>query len=71
MIERLGKKVEIVKSKLFGFIAVAGGSWAYAIKLDINIYLTSGLWLVFIFCSFGIVNNFLKLGSLYTEIERI
>jgi hypothetical protein len=34
----IGKKLDIIKSKTLGFMAMAGGSWIYAIKSDVSIY---------------------------------
>ena len=70
-VDIIAKKLDIVKSKAIGFMAISGGSWVYAIKInDINI-LGFGIWLVFALGAFGTIVNFLKMGELYKNLERI
>lgn len=40
----ISKKVDIVKSKILGFMAIAGGSWLYAIKTDAKTFLDVGVF---------------------------
>ena len=37
-VEVIKVEVEIVKSKLFTFLAVASGSWVYALKIDDSLF---------------------------------
>ncbi len=67
-LEVIGKEIEIYKVKLLLFIAVAGGSWVYAFKLDMLIF-TSLLWFVFLVMVIGIFLNISKLSSLQKELK--
>ena len=70
-IEIVAKKLDIVKSKAIGFMAVSGGSWVYALKANEFTLLNFGIWLVFALGAFGMIVNFLKMGDLYKNLERI
>lgn len=70
-IDIIAKKLDIVKSKAIGFMAIAGGSWVYAIKINDVTILSFGIWLVFALGAFGTIVNFLKMGELYKNLERI
>jgi len=70
-IDIIAKKLDIVKSKAIGFMAIAGGSWVYAIKINNVTILSFGIWLVFALGAFGTIVNFLKMGELYKNLERI
>jgi len=70
-IDLISKKVDIVKSKILGFMAIAGGSWLYAIKTDSKTFLDIGIWIAFILAGYGVIVNFSKLGNLYKELEEI
>ena len=70
-IDIITKKLDIVKSKSIGFMAISGGSWIYAIKEENIIILSFGIWIVFTMAAYGIIVNFLKMGELYKDLERI
>jgi len=70
-VDFIAKKLDIVKSKAVGFMAISGGSWVYAIKGEPNAMLSFGIWFVFALGAFGTIVNFLKMGELYKDLERI
>ena len=70
-IDIIAKKLDIVKSKAIGFMAIAGSSWVYAIKVELVTFLSFGIWFVFALGAYGIIVNFLKMGELYKSLERI
>jgi hypothetical protein len=70
-IDIIGKKLDIVKSKTLGFMAIAGGSWVYAMRDDYIMVLNFGTWFVFALSVYGIIINFVKFGTLYKELERL
>jgi len=70
-IDIIGKKLDIIKSKTLGFMAMAGGSWIYAIKSDVSVLLNFGTWIVFALSTYGIIVNFTKLGTLYKTLEGL
>ena len=44
-VDIIAKKLDIVKSKAIGFMAIAGGSWVYAIKInDITVLILAFGW---------------------------
>jgi len=70
-VDIIAKKLDIVKSKAIGFMAISGGSWIYAIKGEHITILSFGIWLVFALGAYGTIVNFLKMGELYKDLERI
>jgi len=52
-VDIIAKKLDIVKSKAIGFMAIFGGSWVYATKGDPNTFLSFGIWFVFALGAFG------------------
>ena len=70
-IEIIAKKLEIVKAKAIGFMAISGGSWVYALKGNDITILSVGVWFVFALGAYGTIVNFLKMGELYKDLERI
>ena len=70
-VDIIAKKSEIVKVKSLGFIAMAGGSFVYALKEDTSMILNLGIWLVFALSVYGIIVNLQKFSSLYRQLERI
>ena len=70
-IDLIGKKIDIIKSKSLGFMAMAGGSFVYAIKVEISYVLNIGIWIVFALSVYGIIVNLKKFGNLYYDLERI
>ena len=70
-IDIIAKKLNIVKSKGLGFMAIAGGSWVYAIKGNDIANLSFGVWFVFVLGAYGTIVNFLKMGEIYKDLERI
>ena len=69
-IEIMKIKVEIVKSKLLTFLAISGGSWVYAFKID-DFLFKAILFVGFAVASYGIFVNILKLGDLYNELKGL
>ena len=63
-------EVEIVKSKLLVFLAVSGGSWVYAFKID-DIAFAAVLFISFIVASYGVFANMLKLSDLHKELKGL
>lgn len=65
----IAKQSDIVYKKVFIFVAIAGGSWLYGIKMDG--YLGFIIWFVFVLSTIGVVVNLTKMGTLYTELEDL
>jgi len=63
-------EVDIVKSKLLVFLAIAGGSWFYAFKIDNSVF-TTVLFISFIVASYGVFANMLKLSDLHKELKEM
>ncbi len=61
--------VEIVKSKLFTFLAVASGSWLYAYKSGELLSLI--LWVSFTINAFGVFINLTKLSKLQNDLKEL
>ena len=66
--DKLKLKFDIIKTKLLIFMAIAGGSWIYAIKTENQLIQYSATFL-FIITSYGIINNLTKLGDLEKRME--
>ena len=66
--DKLKLKFDIIKTKLFVFMAIAGGSWIYTLKIE-NKLIEYSATLLFIITSYGIINNLTKLGDLEKRIE--
>ncbi|HIP59973.1 MAG TPA: hypothetical protein EYH01_06060 [Campylobacterales bacterium] len=69
-LEIIGKKIEIYKVKLLLFMAIAGGSWVYALKLSEMVFVVL-LFGVFIVAYYGVSLNMMRLSDLQFELERI
>ncbi len=69
-VEIIKVEVEIVKSKLLTFLAIASGSWVYAFKIDNNIF-ANILFVSFAITSYGVFLNILKLGDLHSELKGL
>jgi len=69
-LEIIGKKIEIYKVKLLLFMAIAGGSWVYALKLSEMVFVVL-LFGVFIVAYYGVSLNMMGLSDLQFELERI
>ncbi len=69
-LEIIGKEIEIYKVKLLLFMAVAGGSWVYALKLSMVAYKMMHI-LSFAISSFGVFSNISKLSLVQKELERL
>jgi len=69
-IEIIKVEVEIVKSKLLAFLAIASGSWIYAFRLEGKVF-TVALFLGFIISSYGVFANILKLSDLQKELKGL
>ncbi|HIP02574.1 MAG TPA: hypothetical protein EYG75_03570 [Campylobacterales bacterium] len=67
-LEVIGKEIEIYKIKLLLFMAIAGGSWVYAFKLD-GLVFKMMLFSVFVLSSFGIFTNITKLSRAQEELK--
>jgi len=59
-------EVEIIRSKLFTFLAIASGSWVYAFKVDDTIF-TKVLYIT----SYGVFLNILKLSDLHNDLRGL
>ncbi len=70
VIDIIGKEIEIYKIKLLLFMAISGGSWLYALKIDGKVF-TIILFLGFAISSYGIFSNILKLGDLQKELKGL
>ena len=68
-IDVIGKKIEIYKVKLLLFMAVASGSWVYALKFDGISYVVT-LWFVFLISIIGIFLNMTKLSNMEKKLEE-
>ena len=68
-IDVIGKKIEIYKVKLLLFMAVASGSWVYALKFDGISYVVM-LWFVFLTSIIGIFLNMTKLSNMEKKLEE-
>ncbi len=68
-LETVKINVEIVKTKLLTFLAIAGGSWVYAYKSEHFIFLI--LWISFAINAFGVFINLVKLGKLQTLVKEL
>ena len=69
-VEVIKVEVEIVKSKLFAFLAIASGSWVYTFKIDDNSF-TGVLFVSFAIASYGVFINILKLSDLHNELKGL
>ena len=70
-VDIIAKKLDIVKAKAIGFMAISGGSWVYAMKEEHNSILSFGIWFIFALGTYGTIVNFLKMGEIYKDLERI
>jgi len=70
MIEIIGKEVEVVKTKLFSFLAMAGGSWGYGLKSSYEIINYFAI-ILFMLASWGIYKNMQKLGFYENLINKL
>ena len=70
MLDVIGKKVEIYKIKLLLFMAIAGGSWVYALKMGETLFI-SLLFVVFVIACYGVSLNIMRLSDLQSELERM
>ena len=69
-IEIIKVEVEIVKSKLLVFLAISGGSWFYALKIDDTIF-SNMLFISFVITCWGVFTSMLKLGDLHNELKGL
>ena len=67
-LEIISREIEIYKIKLLLFMAIAGGSWIYAFKIDEKIFIIT-LFFGFVISSYGIFSNILKLSDLQKELK--
>jgi len=65
--DNLKLKFDIIKTKLFIFMAIAGGSWIYVLKGDIYVQILTSI--LILLASYGIVVNLIKLGNLEKRID--
>ncbi len=69
-VEVIKVEVEIIKSKLFTFLAIASGSLVYAFKIDDAIF-SKVLYVSFAIASYGIFVNILKLSDLHNDLKGL
>ncbi len=69
-LEIIGKKIEIYEIKLLLFMAIAGGSWVYALKLDGVVFIVF-LFGVFVVACYGVDLNMMRLSDLQYDLKRI
>jgi hypothetical protein len=69
-IEIIKVEVEIIKSKLLTFLAIASGSWVYAFKVDDTVF-TKVLYISFAIGSYGVFLNILKLSDLHNDLKGL
>ncbi len=69
-VEVIKVEVEIIKSKLFTFLAIASGSWVYAFKIDDEIF-SKVLYISFAIASYGVFVNILKLSDLHNDLKGL
>jgi hypothetical protein len=63
-------EVEIVKSKLLTFLAVAGGGFVYALKID-DLLFKNVLFVCFAVTSYGVFMGIFKLSDLHNELKGL
>ena len=59
-IDIIGKEIEIYKIKLLLFMAIASGSWVYALKFNTLLFIIL-LFGVFFMSCYGVMINILRL----------
>jgi len=64
-------KIELAKTKILSFLAIASGSWIYIFKDDIPNVVKFGAVIIFVLCVYGIILNFVRFGKLNTKIEEL
>jgi hypothetical protein len=69
-VEIIKVEVEIVKSKLLAFLAISGGSWVYALKIDETLF-KKVLFVCFAIASYGVFIGVLKLSDLHNELKGL
>jgi len=69
-IDIIGKEIEIYKIKLLLFMAIASGSWVYALKFSTLLFIIL-LFGVFFMSCYGVMINILRLGDLQTELKGL
>ena len=69
-LDRLKIQVDIAKSKLMAFLAIAGGSWVYGLRPDINAVFIIAAWLVFTVAVFGVFVNIVKLSEYEKMLKK-
>ena len=70
-IDIIAKKLDIIKAKGIGFMAIRGSSWVYAVKDNSSNLIAVGAWVLFALSAIGVIVNFLKLGELYKDLEGL
>ena len=68
-LEKIKIRVDIIYKKLLLFIAMAGGSWVYGTKFADSLF-SLLLFGFFIFISFGIIINILKLNDIEKQLRK-
>lgn len=69
-VELIGKEVEVIKTKLFSFLAIAGGSWGYGFKSSYEVINYFAI-ILFAMVSIGTFINMTKLGVLESNIKNL
>jgi hypothetical protein len=69
-VDIIAKKLDIVKSKAIGFMAISGGSWVYALTIDETLF-KKVLFVCFAIASYGVFIGVLKLSDLHNELKGL
>jgi len=71
MIDIYYKSAELIYKKLLIFLAIAGGSWIYAIKADEFDIFAIVEWIAFVLSTIGIIINLAKYGKFQNKLEEL
>ncbi len=70
-IDAVRVKADLVKAKALSFLAIAGGSWIYILRVDMPDIVKSGAIITFALSTYGIILNFARFSKLHAEIEEL
>jgi len=71
MIDIYYKSAELIYKKLLIFLAIAGGSWIYAIKANQFDILAIVEWIAFVLSTIGVIINLAKYGKFQNKLEEL
>lgn len=74
IVDMLSKNADVVYKKLIVFLAVAGGSGAYAIKFlqDTHLVIFGYIFsMIFILSAIGVFENFLRIKNIEKRIKEL